>query len=186
LYCAANRLNRLGTLTYRGDGNFDPAGLRVDMADFFRRLRPSVGEPLPYLWVPEWHPGGHGLHAHFAVARWIPRGVIERSWRRGFVDIRLLGDLPVGSGSLGEARLAARYLAKYVGKDLEHGGQPPGRHRYEVAEGYQPRAVRIEAATSDEVLDWAETYMGATPQLVWRSRDDAEWARPPALWASWA
>jgi len=185
-YCAANRLNRLGTLTYAGDGNFDPSALRADLADFFRRLRAAVGESLPYLWVPEWHPGGHGLHAHFAVGRWIPRGAIERSWGRGYIDIKLLGDLPVGSGSLGEARLAARYLAKYVGKDLESGGQPPGLHRYEVAQGYQPRAVPIQAATSVEVLGWAETYMGAVPERVWRSRYEAEWAGPPALWASWA
>src|SRR4051812_19363508 len=29
-YCAANRLNRLGTLTYAGDGNHNPAALRRD------------------------------------------------------------------------------------------------------------------------------------------------------------
>lgn len=25
------------------------------------------GDPLPYVWVPEWHKCGHGLHLHFAV-----------------------------------------------------------------------------------------------------------------------
>src|SRR5206468_368839 len=125
-YCAANRLNRLGTLTYAGDGNHDPGTLRADLAEFFRRLRRSVGEPFPYLWAPEWHAGGHGLHAHFAVGRWIAHGDIRQSWGRGHVHIKLLGDLPIGSGSLGEARLAAHYLAKYVGKDLDRGGQPSG------------------------------------------------------------
>jgi hypothetical protein len=185
-YCAANRLNRLGTLTYAGAGNHDPVALRADLAEFFRLLRRAVGERFPYLWVPEWHPGGHGLHAHFAVGRWVAHGDIKRAWGRGHVHIKLLGDLPVGSGTLGEARLAARYLAKYVGKDLESRGQPAGLHRYEVAQGFQPRSVPIHADTSDEVLGWAETFMGTPPERVWRSRDEAEWAGPPALLASWA
>ena len=185
-YCAANRLNRLGTLTYAGAGNHDPAVLRLDLADFFRKLRVAVGESHPYLWAPEWHPGGHGLHAHFAVGRWIAYGDIKRAWGRGFVHIKMLGDLPVGSGTLGEARLAARYLAKYVGKDLAAGGQPSGLHRYEVAQGFQPRVVPIGGASADEVLGWAETYMGASPERVWRSRDEEGWDRPPAVWASWS
>lgn len=185
-YCAANRLNRLGTLTYAGGGNHSPSALRADLADFFRRLRAAVGEPFPYVWVPEWHPGGHGLHAHFAVGRWIPRGQIETAWGQGFVHIKLLGDLPVGSGTLGEARLAARYLAKYVGKDLASGGQPSGLHRYEVAQWFQPRAVPITGTSAAEVIDWAGTYMGAAPDRVWRSSDEERWDGPPAVWASWA
>jgi hypothetical protein len=185
-YCAANRLNRLGTLTYAGTGNHDPTALRIDLADFFRRLRGVVGEPFPYLWAPEWHPGGHGLHAHFAVGRWIGQRDIKRAWGRGHVHIKLLGDLPVGSGTLGEARLAARYLAKYVGKDLAAGGQASGLHRYEVAQGFQPRAVQINGTSADEVIEWADTYMGAAPERVWRSRDEEWWDGPPAIWASWA
>src|SRR5262245_58456857 len=65
-YCAANRLNRLGTLTYAGEGNHDPARLREDVGRFFKRLRLSLRAPFPYLWAPESHPKGHGLHVHFA------------------------------------------------------------------------------------------------------------------------
>ena len=118
-YGAANRLNRLGTLTYRGEGCHDPGALRSDLGGFFRELRDGLGAgPLPYVWVPQWHPGGHGLHAHFAVGRFVPRGLIERAWGHGFVHIKLLDGLPVGSGELAEARLAARYLAGYAGRDL--------------------------------------------------------------------
>jgi hypothetical protein len=184
-YCAANRLNRLGTLTYAGAGCHDPASFREDVGGFFRRLRSAVDEPFPYLWVPEWHPGGHGLHGHFAVGRYIRQGLIRRTWGHGHVDIRLLGDLPVGSGTLGEARLASRYLSKYVGKDLGVGAAA-GLHRYEVAQGFQPRGVALDGSTSDEVLTWAETVMGAAPERVWRSRDEDAWAGPPAVWASWA
>jgi hypothetical protein len=42
-YCAANRLNRLGTLTYRGSGCHDPVELRRDVGEFFRDLRGTVG-----------------------------------------------------------------------------------------------------------------------------------------------
>src|SRR5215204_6578574 len=112
-YAAANRLNRLGTLTYRGEGCHEPLRLRADLAGFFRELRAGLGEGrFPYVWVPQWHPGGHGLHAHFAVGRFVPRRLIERSWEYGFVHIKLLDGLPVGSGTRGEARLAARYLAR--------------------------------------------------------------------------
>jgi len=72
-YCAANGLNRLGTLTYRGEGCHESGELRRDLSRFWRRLRAGVGEVLPYLWVPEWHSGGHGLHAHFAVGRFVSR-----------------------------------------------------------------------------------------------------------------
>jgi hypothetical protein len=183
-YCAANRLNRLGTLTYRGEGCHDPAALRDDIGGFFRRLRGDVGERFPYLWVPEWHKGGHGLHVHFAVGRYVRHGSIERAWGRGFVHIKLLGDLPTGSGSLGEARLASRYLSKYVGKELG-AGEAAGLHRYEVAQGFQPRTVSLDGATSDEVLGWAATVMDAPPAYLWRSRDQDGWEGPPAVWASW-
>jgi hypothetical protein len=42
-YGAANRLNRLGTLTYRGEGCHDPLRLRMDLAGFFRELRERLG-----------------------------------------------------------------------------------------------------------------------------------------------
>ena len=41
------------------------------------------GKPLPYLWVPEWHPGGHGLHVHFAVGRYVKHGLIRDVWGAG-------------------------------------------------------------------------------------------------------
>jgi hypothetical protein len=184
-YCTANGLNRLGTLTYRGDGCHEPERLRADLGSFFRRLRVSVGQSFPYLWVPEWHKQGHGLHAHFAVGRFIRRGAIEAAWGRGFVHIKHLGDLPVGSGTRGEARAAAGYLSKYLGKDLGV-PHPTGLHRYEVAQGFQPRSVALDGPTSASVLTWAEGVMGAAPHYVWRSREQEHWDGPPAVWAQWA
>lgn len=184
-YCAANRLNRLGTLTYAGEGCHDPRRARADAAAFFRRVRADLGgEPLPYLWVPEWHPGGHGLHLHFAVGRYIKRALIEEAWGLGIVHIKLLGDLPVGSGRLDEARRAAGYLGKYAGKAVE-GNRPAGLHRYEVAQGFKPVVVQLEGRAVEEVVGLASERMGAAPSRVWHSSRADGWYGPPACWVAW-
>ncbi|NHC14122.1 hypothetical protein G9H71_10045 [Motilibacter sp. E257] len=186
-YCAANRLNRLGTLTYRGAGCHDPAQARADAAGFFRALRDGLGgRPLPYVWVPEWHKSGHGLHLHFAVGRFVRRSLIESSWGRGFVHIKLLGDLPVGAGPLGEARRAAGYLSKYVAKSFSDDDRPAGLHRYDVAQGFQPRKQRLTATSSAGVLAAASAVMGSAPERIWSSAEVEDWQGPPALWAQWA
>jgi hypothetical protein len=185
-YAAANRLNRLGTLTYRGEGCHDPMRLRDDLAGFFRELRAGLDTGrFPYVWVPQWHPGGHGLHAHFAVGRFIQRQLIERSWGNGFVHIKLLDGLPVGSGTLGEARLAARYLARYVGRDVEDERRLAGLHRYEVAQGFQPAKIACYGTTAEDVIERASGYMGSAPEQVWLSSSVEGWHGPPACWAQW-
>ena len=56
-YCTANRLNRLGILTFAGDGCHEPAELRGLLSAFFRALRVALGGAVfAYVWVPEWHP----------------------------------------------------------------------------------------------------------------------------------
>lgn len=186
-YCAANGLNRFGTLTYAGNGCHDPLALRRDVADFFRRLRAVLGgQPFPYVWVPEWHKTDHGLHAHFAVGRYIQYGLIRQAWGRGFVHIKLIGDLPVGSSKRDEARVAARYLAKYVGKAVDE-QRVPGLHRYERAQGFTPPTVRLTGGRSaDDVMDQAVALMGGhQPTVRWSSADVLDWQAPPALWAQW-
>jgi hypothetical protein len=91
----------------------------------------------------------------------------------------------VGSGTFGEARLAARYLSKYLAKSLDEGGQPAGLHRYEVAEGFQPPSIELLGETRAEVLRAAAGRMGAAPAKVWHSSDEREWPGPPAVWAEW-
>ena len=186
-YCAANRLNRLGTLTFRGAGCHDEQQLRVLVGRFFRRLREqaNAGEPMPYVWVPEWHKSGHGLHVHFAVGRFIKRSIIDEAWGHGFVHIKLLGDLPVGSGAWAEARHAARYLSKYIGKDF--GGRQAGQlHRYEVAQKFQPKRVGLAGESVDEVIAKACERMGGPPAYCWTSDQQPDWKASPAVWLSWA
>lgn len=184
-YCAANRLNRLGTLTYAGAGCHDPRALRRDVGEFFRALRDDLADGrLAYLWVPEWHPGGHGLHLHFAVGRFVKRSLIEQAWGRGFVHIKQLGNLPVGSGTLGEARMAARYLGKYVSKHLD-GERTAGLHRYEVAQGFQPRKVEVQAGSVHDAIRKASDLIGRAPEKVWLSEQEGKDGHP-RCWVSWA
>lgn len=188
-FCAANRLNRLGTLTYRGAGCHDPRQVRSDVAAFFRALRAaSGGAAFPYVWVPEWHKTDHGLHVHFAVGRFIARSKIETAWGRGFVHIKRLSDLPVGSTTLHEARRAAQYLSKYVTKSFDPDDRHhlAGLHRYEVAQGFQPAVVRFTGASSHDVLMGAVGQMGGElPSQSWSSADAEDWQAPPAVWFAW-
>lgn len=82
-YCTANRLDRLGTLTYARPCK-EPELIREDLRDFFKRLRERTGGfAFPYAWVPEWHKTGDKLHAHFAVGRYINFRVIQQAWVAG-------------------------------------------------------------------------------------------------------
>lgn len=186
-YCAANRLNRLGTLTYAGAGCHDPRQVRAHVGGFFRALRTELGgKPFPYAWVPEWHKSGHGLHLYFAVGQYVPRKVIESSWGRGFVHIKLLSVLPVGSTSWEEGRRAAGYLCKYVAKDFGDVNRPRDLHRFDVAQGFQPERVRVTGSSAAEVLAKASGgYFGADPMRRWSSAEVDDWQGPPAIWAQW-
>lgn len=186
-YCAANRLNRLGTLTY-ADACWSLDQAYRDVGEFFLALRALLGvDAIPYLWVPEWHPSGHGLHVHFIVGRFVKRSLIEQAWGRGIVHITLIGDVPVGSGSLGEARQAARYLAPYVSKSVEDKDRrESGRHRYEVAQGFQPRTLHVRAWTPQHALGEASRHFGGTaPAVEWTSEEVEDWDAPPSLWFAW-
>jgi hypothetical protein len=185
-YCAANRLNRFGTLTYAQSCR-DPLQLRADVAGFFRGLRGELGgDRFPYAWTSEWHPGGHGLHVHFAVGRYVRQRLIREVWDRGIVHIKLIGDLPHASGALEEARVAAGYLAKYVSKSLDDERRAAGLHRYEVAQGFQPQRVQLLARSEAQLMAEACARMGAEPSRLWRSSAAEGWLKPPAVWCAWS
>lgn len=186
-YCSANRLNRLGTLTFRGSGCHDPEMLRLHLGEFFRTLRSSLGgTAFPYAWVPEWHKTGHGLHAHFAVGRFIKRSLIATAWGHGFVHIKQLGDLPVGSSNLSEARIAARYLSKYVAKSFaDPTVRVLGLHRYDVAQNFRPQPVSLSGISSEDVLSQASMLVDCQPSVEWSSSSVEDWQGPPSIWAQW-
>ena len=182
-YCAANALNRFGTLTYAGEGEHDPRVVRNDIRRFFRGVRRGLGgEAFPYLWVPELHKTGHGFHVHFVVGRYVPRGLIDQAWGRGFVFIKLIQGLPAGSGVREEARIAARYISKYLGKEMSGAG---GLNRYDVGQGFQPKVEPINGRTETDVIGSTCERMGSRPSYVWRSVNQEGWRGPSAVWLQW-
>ena len=111
--------------------------------------------------------------------------LIREVWGRGRTHIKLIGDLPVGSGALGEARQAARYLAKYVSKNVAD-ERVPRLHRYEVAQGFQPAKVELAGESDVAVIEQASELMGGQPEVIWRSAGQEGWRAPPAYWCAWA
>lgn len=102
------------------------------------------------------------------------------------MSIKLLSDLPVGSGALEESRRAAGYLSKYVSKAFSDPSlRAPGMHRYDCAQGFKPVATRIVGRTADDVLRQASQRLGSLPVRRWYSADAEDWQGPPAVWAQW-
>lgn len=137
--------------------------------------------------MPEWHKS-HGLHLHFALNTYVRRGLIREAWNvpdAGFVHIKLLSDLPTGSGRADEARAAAGYLSKYVGKSFT-ADRISHLKRYDVAEGFQPERRRFRGRSSDEVMSAAEEIMGRPPTYVWSSNEVEDWPGAPALSVRWS
>ena len=184
-YCAANRLNRLGTLTYAVTGCHDPTRAPARRRRVLPAAPAAARRAVPVPLGARVAPGGHGLHVHFAVGRFDrTRALIDAAWGHGLrphqAARRPAGRL--GVARRGPARRAVPLEVRRQGPRRAPGG---GLHRYEVAQGFQPRGVPIDGLDGrTRCSTWAETYMGAPPERVWRSRDEEDWAGPPAVWAS--
>ena len=152
-YCAENRLVNLWTLTYAGEGVRDYHLVRRHVWEFFRRLRGVVGKRFAYLWTTEWHPGGHGLHVHFAVGEYIAHWPSLAVWGHGLiVNVRGPREKLYGQRARERSRSVGRYIAKYVSKAP---AAPIGYHRYEVAQGFKPAERRLAAADLDAAYELA-------------------------------
>lgn len=155
-----------------------------EAAAFVRRLRDAYnrGEAHPYVLVPEYHKDGH-VHVHVLVPFYVPKALVRRLWGHGHVDLRKWRAAERGAGGREAARRAAQYAAKYVGKTFDIEGQVlNGRHRYEVAEGFQPAVVkragfRSTAEALGFVLDHGEAVVFAVA-----SEDLEDYEGPPWLW----
>lgn len=172
----------LWTATYAAteDARHHPRLVRQDVRYLFRRLRADLGRAFPYLWTTEWHSTGHGLHVHLAVGERVDIATVRSAWRRGHVWVS--PPSRDGRGQVEHARRVARYVAKYLAKDHR---TLDGLHRYEVAQGFQPRSRMLVAATAEAAVLVAAREMGAAPVRYWESRQAVEWAGPPAIWAAW-
>jgi hypothetical protein len=180
-YCVANRLQFMWTLTF-AVAEWDVDTARDAVSALMSKLAGWFGQPFPYLYVFELHPGtdenpeGHGLHVHLGVPIFIDHGVMTELWGQGHTWVR--GPKRRGMAAAVSARSTARYVAKYVDKavDEEHDF---GRHRYEVAQGFTPQAERIRRWNLADGIRYAIEQFGQQPSYVWRSDEDPTWLGPP-------
>jgi len=193
-YTAHNRLGYMPTLTFRNDP-VTLRGVEVAVHDFARKLvRAGIDEP--YLWVPE-RGSLHGrLHVHWLCAWWKRLGAVEVCQRCATDQLRAIrsnippvGSLCVGciwghgfvgapSEVVGDPGKAAAYVSKYVSKDLV-GVLTEGRHRYHVARGHQPEALRERFSGYGEALARAVALQGAPISVDWLQGVVPDWQGPP-------
>gem|GEM_PF-1578101 len=168
------------------------------VAAFARRLRGLFGgQPFPYWYSPELHPGGHGWHVNFFIATRVKIVDLERLWGQGFVWVT---DFAISKrGPKGEAlglcqneregtRRAARYGCKYAQKDWSRATISTSSHRYEIAQGFKPQMSKQRFASEVEAM---RAIVAAIPNddkalLTYWSSDTAEdWNRPPVRTFQW-
>jgi hypothetical protein len=135
----------------------------------------------------ELHADGHvHIHAAFNIGgrRRIPKALIGRLWGHGFVDGRRFESKRPGRNE--RARAVARYVVKYATKAIEDGRLSAGEHAYEVAQGFQPTAVRMRAWDRAGARREAIRAMGGEiPAYEWDSGDSEDWTGPPVSFLSW-
>lgn len=198
-YMVSNGLRFMWVLTLGGDGLHEAEGRREVMRRcglFARRLRDALGgEPFPYLYSPELHPGGHGWHVNFFVPMKISIELVRDLWS----GVESGGDAPCGFVFVSDwvakvrradptmsvrsgVRAAARYAAKYASKDWSADVLAGRQHRYEVAEGFAPTKVCRWSSRRE----WIEqalliVFGGEIPAEVWRSEELKDWMGPPVF-----
>jgi hypothetical protein len=186
-WCVSNGATYLLTLTYKGEGQHDWSRCMADVWLFRKHLRQWFpGFRLAVLTVPEWHPGGHGLHVHVATAEYVPKELLERCWSRdgsslGFVDN---GERRRRRGGPQSPRRTAGYLAKYITKAHEGSERPQGSHAYEVTQGSQPRVYRVSGLGYGTVEAAVWALLGAEGGYTWYSEGVEGWRGPPTAFLS--
>jgi len=177
-YIVFNRLTKMWTFTYAVK-NFSREQAVKDVHEFVKRWREYETHAFPYAWVLEQHQDG-SWHVHFAVqdSHFTDFFALRRLWGKG--RIRFDKRRRERGESRQELQRLASYMSKYLGKDF--GDEvPSGRHRYEVAEGFQPGTVRRYFKTYVEAAAWG---MEGDSELAakWWSGQDPDWDH---VWQVW-
>lgn len=188
-YAVANRLRYLWVLTLAPDDCSqypcqhvtDLRLVKRQVASFVKRgLRGHAKYSDAYVVGYERHRSG-AWHVNLLVSKRVAHRLIEVGWGRGNVWVERF------SGRRGEsmrdsARRAAAYVAKYVAKEFDGAGRHV--HRYDVAQGFGVRVVRVFALSASGILeecdggavayryDAAAPESGRGPPIVWAAFRD--------------
>jgi CheY-like chemotaxis protein len=163
----------MATLTFC-DAVVDAAVARRHGRNFLRRIRRrNRGRRFPYVMVVERDADGDRCHLHLLLPAPIATWVGD-CWVQGWSDVeRLRGKA--------DQRAAAAYITKSV-EDAE----APGAHRYECAQGFQPRVLRASADDEEGARRWVMARMGGrAPSWEWSSLDCVGWLGPPVRVLMW-
>jgi hypothetical protein len=127
--------------------------------------------------VPEFHADDH-VHLHLLLGTWLSKDRAAALWGHGFVDLRKFR--AEGGGAREAARKAAGYAGKYVAKSMDRA--EAHRHRYEVAEGFQPAVVKRGGYRSlAEAVAFVEDH-GQVVTFAVHSDTLEDHDGPPFLW----
>jgi hypothetical protein len=140
--CKAREMvvNNLVTMTTRetaAGGYSTSAHLMDRFAEFVRQYHRATGRSLLYVAVPERHPSNPDhWHLHVAIAGRVDLRVGNAIWWK-LCGGRGMGNIDVkkkrGRTDLVRSEKIARYISKYITKNLEEGNELVGRHRYRAS-----------------------------------------------------
>lgn len=160
----------LTTLTTRQEEN-NPEELAVQGKKFVRAYRPFSSDEFLYVAVPERHPKNpKHWHLHIAVRGWVKLKIARQIWwnccggrGQGNVDVKYIKvgiDRTTGMprGPLVRSETIARYISKYMSKDLLFAHRPD-KKRYWRSEFDLPEArrywLKARPDTGDDALSQA-------------------------------
>lgn len=161
-YCIAMQASNMITCTTK-EAIVDRDEFALLVQSFFKKIRAKWPD-FQYVGVFERHDSlqtsdakRHSLHLHFCIAGWMDYNVVRDMWRatvaklRGteYIDANIDGAVKSRTLVNPEVRQRqiARYLAKYVSKEVESG--EPCRKRYWASRNIQrPKAERFYLATA--------------------------------------
>jgi hypothetical protein len=160
----------LMTLTTRQEEN-SPEDLASRWKKFVRAYRPFSGDEFLYVAVPERHPTNpKHWHLHVAVRGWVKLKIARQIWwnccggrGQGNIDVKHIKvgvDRITGTvrGPLVRAEKIARYISKYMSKDLLFAHRPD-KKRYWRSEFDLPEArrywLKTRPGSGDESLSLA-------------------------------
>jgi hypothetical protein len=142
-----------------------------------RALRAELGYRGAYAIGWERHRSG-AWHVNVVIGERVEYEDVGRTWGHGNVWVSRFSSRQ-GESARDAARRAAAYVAKYVSKEFETVGEE-GIHRYEVAQGFQLRVVRVFALSATGIIE------EAGGQVVYRfdAPVSDSLRGPPIVWAA--
>jgi hypothetical protein len=143
-----------------------------------RGLREGLGYQGAYVLGFERHKSG-AWHVNVLVNGYLAHPRVESTWGRGNVWVSRFQSRR-GESQRDLARRAAAYVAKYVAK--EFGDSSPGTHRYEIAQGYTVREVRVFALSAQGLVE--ECGERVVYQFVAPAAESGR--GPPIVWAAFS